>query len=94
MTSKRWLLIVGAAMLLTGKSRPAAGASATDCRTFHQECMDAKAAGYRDVGICHVEQLECRADGDDVSIPRPSYEAPVQEGRDPERAVGERAIGP
>ena len=37
----------------------ATAASDQDCRKFRQECEEAKAAGYRDVGICNVERLEC-----------------------------------
>ena len=86
---KRWLLAVGAcAAFLMGESHPAA-ASAEDCRTFHQECTEARAAGYRDVGICNVERLECPA-GRDVSVPRRSHE-----GRDDDDdAYGSRAKGP
>src|ERR687888_2796116 len=92
---RRWLLAVGAcaAVLLMGESRPAAAASAEECRAFHQECTEARAAGYRDVGICNVERLECPADRD-VSVPRRSREGRDDDGHDPERAVGERSIGP
>jgi hypothetical protein len=48
-----------------------AAASAEDCRTFHDECTEARNAGYRDAGICNVDDRH-----------------------DPERAVGERSIGP
>ena len=90
---KRWLLAVGAcAAFLMGESHPAA-ASAEDCRTFHQECTEARAAGYRDVGICNVERLECPVDRD-VGFPKRSHEARDDDGHDPERAVGERSIGP
>ena len=70
---RRWLLAVGAcaAVFLMGKSRPAAAASAEDCRAFHQECTEARAAGYRDVGICNVERLECPA-GPDAGVPKRS----------------------
>ncbi len=89
---KRWLLAVGAcAAFLMGESHPAA-ASAEDCRTFHQECTEARAAGYRDVGICNVERLECPADRD-VGVPKRSHEVRDDDGHDPERAVGERSIG-
>ena len=90
---KRWLLAVGAcaAVFLTGD--PAAGASPEDCRLFHQECAEARAAGYRDVGICHVERLECAVDPE-VSVPTRSHERRDDDGDDPERAVGERSVGP
>jgi len=89
------LLAVGVVVagFLMGASHPAAGASAEDCRAFHQECTEARAAGYRDVGICNVERLECPADPE-VGVPKQSHEAPGDDGRDPERAVGERSIGP
>ena len=91
---KRWLLAVGAAaaVFLMGESRPAA-ASPEDCRVFHQECTEARAAGYRDAGICNVERLECPADRD-ASVPKRSREGRDGDGRDPERAVRERSIGP
>ena len=65
---KRSLLTVGlcAAVLLGGESRPAEAASPEDCRRFHQECTEARAAGYRDVGICNVERLECLSIGTDT----------------------------
>jgi len=92
---RRWLLAVGAcaAVFLMGKSHPAAAASAEDCRAFHQECTEARAAGYRDVGICNVERLECPA-GPDAGVPKRSHEARDDDGHDPESAVGERSIGP
>jgi len=83
-----------AAALVLGYGSRAAAGSADDCRAFHRECTDAKAAGFGYAGICHVEQLECRADGD-VRVPAPaSREVPRDERRDPERADGERSIGP
>ena len=91
---RRRLLAVGAcaAVLLMGERRPAA-ASAEDCRKFHQECTEARAAGYSDVGICHVERLECPADRD-ADVPKRSHEARDDDGDDPERSIGERSIGP
>jgi len=88
---RRWLLVVAAcaAVALMGERRPAGAASVEDCRAFHQECMEAKAAGYRDVGICNVERLECPARRD-VSVPRR-----LHEGRDDDDdAYGSRAKGP
>src|SRR2546426_9185414 len=92
---RRRLLAVGAcaAVLLMGESRPAAAASAEDCREFHQECTEARAAGYNDVGICHVERLECPADRN-ADVPKRSHEARDDDGDDPERSTGKRAIGP
>ena len=90
----RWLLAVGVcAMLLIGESHPVTAASAEDCRAFHQECTEARAAGYRDVGICNVERIACSADRD-VSVPQPSHKARDDDGRDPERTIGERSVGP
>jgi len=93
--SRRWLVAVGAcaALFLMGESRSAAAASAQDCRAFHQECTEARAAGYREVGICNVERLECPADRD-ASVPKRSREGRDDDGHDPERAVRERSIGP
>jgi len=82
-----------AAVLLIGEIRPAAAASAEDCREFHQESTEARAAGYSDVGICHVERLECPADRSADVRKRP-HEARDGDGDDPERSTGERAIGP
>jgi len=92
---KQWLLAVGAcaAAFLIGASDPAAAASTEYCRAFHKECTEARAAGYRDVGICNVERLECPADRD-AGVPKRSHEARDDDGHDPERAVGERSIGP
>jgi hypothetical protein len=92
---RRWLLAIGAcaAVFLVGETRLAAAGSAEDCRTFHQECTEARAAGYRDIGICNVEQLECSVDRD-VSVPKRSHEGPDGDRHDPERAVGERSVGP
>jgi hypothetical protein len=72
----------------------AAGASEEDCRTFHEECEGARAAGYGDVGICNVERLECgdersrdAAHGVGKTMPPPPATLPG--GRsDPERSVG------
>ena len=92
---RRRLPAVGAcaAVLLMGESRPAAAASAEDCREFHQECTEARAAGYNDVGICHVERLECPADRNS-DVPKRSHEARDDDGDDAERSTGKRAIGP
>ena len=91
---RRRLLAVGAcaALLFTGERRPAA-ASAEDCREFHQECTEARAAGYSDAGICHVERLECSADRD-AGVSTQSHETRDDDGDDPERSMGERSIGP
>jgi len=92
---RRRLLAVcaSAAALLLGARGTAAAAAAEDCRKFHQECTEARAAGYSDVGICHVERLECPADRD-ADVPKRSHEARGDDGDDPERSIGERSIGP
>ena len=90
--STRLLLVVGACAVI-GHSWRAEAASAQDCRAFHQECMEARAEGYRDVGICNVERLECSADHD-VRVPEQSRERRDDDRNDAERAVGERSVGP
>ena len=92
---RRWLLAVGAcaAAFLMGERRPVAAASPEDCRLFHQECTEARAAGYRDVGICNVERLECPPDRD-AGVRKQSHKTRDDDGHDPERAIGERSIGP
>jgi hypothetical protein len=88
---------LGAVMILRRSSPrlplPPRPTSRSDCRAFHQECTEARAAGYRDVGICNVERLECPADHD-ARVPEPSREGRDDDGYDPERAVRDRSIGP
>ena len=88
-----WLLAVGACAAVCLMGDPAAGASPEDCRVFHQECTEARAAGYRDVGICHVERLECAADPE-ASVSTRWHQRRDDDGHDPERAVRERSVGP
>jgi len=83
----------GAAILLMGAVYPISAASPEDCREFHQECTDARAAGYHDVGICNVERLECPRDPD-ARVPKPSREPGDDDHQDPERSFGERSVGP
>ena len=93
---RRLLRAVGAcaALFLMGESRPGAAVSAEeDCRVFHQECTDARAAGYVEAGICNVERLECPADRD-VSVSKRPHEGRDDDGYERERALGERSIGP
>jgi hypothetical protein len=52
------------AVLVLGVGHPAGAAGPEECRRFDEECADARAAGYRDVGICNVERLECPSDRD------------------------------
>ena len=83
-----------AALLALGETSLAEGANEEDCRKFHHECSDARAQGYRDVGICNVERLECTTD--------PTGEPEAGAGRRPggtdarpeARDDRERSIGP
>ena len=92
---KRSLLTVGLcdAVFLAGELRPAEAASPEDCRRFHEECTEARAAGYRDVGICNVERLECLPDQDGNARKR-AHVAGGDDEHDVERAYGQRSIGP
>jgi len=89
----RSLVAACAAALLLGGPYPARAASPEDCREFHDECTDARAAGYHDNGICNVERLECSA-MDDARVPKTSREPQDEEIHDPERSRGEQSIGP
>jgi len=92
---KRSVVAVGvsAAMLLMGEVRRAEPASPAVCRQFHQECSEARAAGYRDVGICNVERLECPPDPD-ASARKRSHDSGGKREHELERADGERSVGP
>ena len=86
--------IAAAGVLLVACSSARAG-SPELCDQFHRECTEARAAGYQDVGICHVERLECPADADgDTRGAKSSYEPRNDERADPERSHGERDVGP
>ena len=91
----RWLLAVGAsaAIFVLAGGGPAAAESTEYCPAFHRESTEARAAGYRDPGICNVERLECAA-GPDTDDPKRPREPRDDDRRDPESAVGERSIGP
>ena len=90
----RWLAAVAAcAAVVMGARCPAAAASPEDCRQFHQECTEARAAGYRDVGICNVERLECLPDPD-ASARKRSHDAGGDRAHKLEPADGERSVGP
>jgi len=90
----RWLVVIaGAAVFVMSARAPATAASPELCRQFHRECTEARAAGYRDVGICHVERLECPTD-EDARVPNASYETRGEDRQDPEASWGERSIGP
>lgn len=91
----RRLLVVGAcaAALLLDVRRPARAASAEDCGEFHRECTEARAAGYRDVGICNVERLECPLDRA-AGAPNGSPDVQDDDGEHPDRSFGEPSVGP
>jgi len=71
------LAIACVGVLAVGERSIAEGASDEDCRKFHQECVDARAQGYRDVGICNVERLECENGRGSGSTQREREEAPT-----------------
>jgi len=86
--------IAAAGVLVVACSSARAG-SPELCGQFHRECTEARAAGYEDVGICHVERLECPADAAaDTRGVKPSHEPRDGQRADPERAYGERDVGP
>ena len=86
---------IAAAGLLVVACSPARAGSPELCDQFHRECTEARAAGYEDVGICHVERLECSADGDaETRGVKRSHEPRDDERADPERSYGERDVGP
>jgi hypothetical protein len=91
-------MMVGRRLLLAGLvwagSLAASGRSSADeiadryCPQFHAECVEAKAQGYRDVGICNVERLECStASTDDRGAGK------IRPGS-PAAREGERSVGP
>jgi len=91
-----WSLVAYAVLLAAAAPSVVMAASEEECRTFHQECEEATAAGFRDVGICNVERLECRTAGQssptEGAKPMPPPEEPEEaapDGRpDPERSIG------
>jgi len=97
MTAQHTLMLGAAAcaaLLAAGQATLARAANEADCRNFHQECVDARAIGYRDAGICSVERLECATDPTDAPEAgigkRPQAAGARPEGRDDR----ERSIGP
>ena len=82
-----------AAILAAGVTSLAEAANEKDCRTFHQECSEARAQGYRAAGICNVERLECTTDPTDQPAagvgkrPR-GMDARPDAGDDRERSIG------
>jgi len=85
---------IAAAVFLVGARFPVTAASPDLCRQFDRECTEARAAGYEDVGICHVEQLECSANDEHAHVPKPSHETRDEDRRDSESSFGERSVGP
>ena len=45
----------------------AEGATDEDCDTYRRECIDARAVGSPDAGICTVVRLECANAPDDAT---------------------------
>ena len=87
------VIAAAGALIVAGTSVHAA--SPELCAQLHGKCSEARAAGYSDVGICHVERLECPADAvDGVRVPKAPREARDEDRVDPERSYGERDIGP
>ena len=89
----RWLVVIAAAVFVMVARSLATAASPELCRQLDRECTEARAAGYRDVGICHVERLECPTNAD-ARVLKPSYETREEDHRNPKASVGERSIGP
>ena len=52
-----------------------------DCRNFHRQCREARAAGDTTPGICNVERLECASSsaGSEEGVGK---EPPAAEGRE------------
>jgi hypothetical protein len=95
--ARRLSLMLGAvacaALLAAGVTSFAEAADEEDCRTFHQECSDARAQGYRAAGICNVERLECTTDpGEEpqagVREPSRGMDASPDARGDRERSIG------
>ena len=80
------------ALVLAG-TRPGAAATAEECRAFHRECAEARAAGYHDVGICNVERLECATEPT-AGVAEPPPRPKDDRAHDPEGADRERSVGP
>jgi hypothetical protein len=88
------IVAVAVTLVVAGGRAPASAASDEDCRKFHQECVDARALGYVDAGICNVERRECPgraaeepAGGVGKQAPRPPATLGGQP-HDPERSIG------
>jgi hypothetical protein len=98
--ARRLSLMLGAvacaALLAAGVTSFATAADEEDCRTFHQECSEARAQGYRAAGICNVERLECTTDPEEEPQPEAGVREPsrgMDAGPDA-RGDRERSIGP
>ena len=83
-----------AAVLAAGETSLAEGANEDDCRKFHQECSEARAQGYRDVGICNVERLECTTDPTDEPEAGVGGRPGAMDARPDARGDPERSVGP
>ena len=83
-----------AAMLAAGVTSLAEAANEEDCRTFHQECSEARAQGYRAAGICNVERLECTTDPTDQPEAGVGKRPRGMGARPDARDDQERSIGP
>ena len=82
-----------AAVLALGETSLAEGANDEDCWKFHQECSDARAQGYPDVGICNVERLECTTDPTDQPEAGVGKRPQGMDARPDARDDQERSIG-
>jgi hypothetical protein len=87
MTSTAQWLIVAAPVLVMGARSPARAASTELCAQFDRECTEARAAGYRNAGICKVERLECPTDAD-ARVPQASHKTRDEDQRDPKASAG------
>ena len=83
-----------AAILAAGVTSLAEAANEEDCRTFHQECSEARAQGYRAAGICNVERLECTTDPTNEPEAGVGKWPPGMDARSGARDDQERSIGP
>jgi len=96
--ARQLTLMLGAAacavVLAIGEISLAEAANEEDCRKFHQECSDARAQGYRDVGICNVERLECTTDPTGEPEAGAGRRLPGMGARPDARDDPEHSVGP
>jgi hypothetical protein len=83
-----------AALLAAGVPSFATAADEEDCRTFHQECREARAQGYRAAGICNVGRLECTTDPTDEPEAGVRRRSRGMDASPDGRGDQERSIGP